>query len=234
MIAPVRVGLGDPTLIVVPLFGLNDRGTPLQFLGTGLFTGREPHLLTCDHVLRQWPGPVGIALTSRGNAIFLGTPLLRDEVRDLAILRVPGYVPQNVFPFFTGDYPENFPVISLDYAGSATVGGELQILINTRHGGIIRRHRQFDRLGDVGARALELSFPALSGASGAPVLAPSIFVALGLVRDNVTHVLNHTQLEPMFDQANNRVEHGEYPLPAALAIDASHLQAFFRRAGLDA
>jgi len=60
----MRIGYGDPTLSILPMFGLDDQGSPAKFLGTVFFTGRDPHLITCKHVLDLWPGKWGVLVPS--------------------------------------------------------------------------------------------------------------------------------------------------------------------------
>jgi hypothetical protein len=231
----MRIGYGDPTLSILPIFGLDDQGYPAEFLGTGFFTGRDPHLITCKHVLDLWPGKWGVLVPSQNNSCFQTDLIRKDVPSDLAILIVHGYSPDRGFPLFVGsDFPENFPVISLDYADSGKVGETIQVCMNIRHGGIIRRYRSFDRFGEAGSNALELSFPALRGQSGAPILMPNIFWVLGVIRDNVDHVLGQSHLEPTFSESGEKIDQGTYELPAAMAVHSIHLQNLLEEEGIEA
>lgn len=231
----MHIGPGDPTLSIVPVFGIDDEGIPQEFLGTGFFTGRQPCLVTCKHVLDLWEGNWAIIVTSMNNAMHTAELVTSDSDADIAVLRVDGYTPDNVLPLLTGsDYPDNMPVISLDYADSGKMGENFEISINTRHGGIIKKYQDFDRFGASGQSALELSYPALRGSSGSPILAPNVFVVLGVVRENVAHHLTASRLEPIYRSDGEHIAEANYEVPGALAIHSIHVQRILKSVGIEA
>jgi hypothetical protein len=72
---------------------------------------------------------------------------------------------------------------------------------------------------------LELSFPALKGASGAPVVVEVSGVVVGMIVENVQHELLPSHIERVTDGAKH-VEEIKYVLPSAKAISWKHLNDF--------
>jgi hypothetical protein len=80
------------------------------------------------------------------------------------------------------------------------------------------------RYGEAGKYMLELSFPALKGASGAPVVQANTFGLLGIVIANVSHHLLPVQIESLLDEENEIYEEVQYLLPQAVAVNSLHLR----------
>jgi len=75
--------------------------------------------------------------------------------------------------------------------------------------------------------ALELSFPGLRGASGAPVMTnDGSYDVLGIVAGNVGHDLLPVQIHTVLDEENDLLEEIKYMLPQGLAIHVRHLKDF--------
>ena len=73
---------------------------------------------------------------------------------------------------------------------------------------------------------LELSFPALKGASGAPVLSNASFELLGVVKANVSYELLPAQIESIQDEAGVVTEETKFFLPQALAVNVTIVREF--------
>ncbi len=73
---------------------------------------------------------------------------------------------------------------------------------------------------------LELSFPALRGASGAPVVSIGNEVVLwGIIVANVSYHLLPAQIEKVVE-GDTTVEEIKYLLPQAIAVNVKHLSKF--------
>jgi S1-C subfamily serine protease len=91
--------------------------------------------------------------------------------------------------------------------------------------GNVTRSMAVDFLGAAGEDALELSFPALRGASGSPVLNQQLEV-IGLVVANASYHLLPAQIESVIDEKNKVTEEIKYMLPQALAVNCKFIRAF--------
>ena len=73
--------------------------------------------------------------------------------------------------------------------------------------------------------ALELSFPGLEGASGAPVMTnDGNYKVPGIVVGNIGHELLPIQIDTVLDETNDILEEIKYMLPQGLAIHVRHLK----------
>ena len=73
---------------------------------------------------------------------------------------------------------------------------------------------------------LELSFPALKGASGAPVLSNGSFELLGVIKANVGYELLPAQIESIHDQSGTVMEETKFFLPQGLAVNVAEVRNF--------
>jgi hypothetical protein len=86
-------------------------------------------------------------------------------------------------------------------------------------------------------QALELSFPALRGASGAPVMFESTpFIAeelkwgiVGVLVANVAYHAIPAQIISLVGDDDKYIEEQKYMLPQGLAVDINHLKPMYER-----
>jgi len=71
---------------------------------------------------------------------------------------------------------------------------------------------------------LEVSFPALRGASGAPVLINSSFRAIGMLVGNMSYHLLPSQIETITNEDGKIVEETKYMLPLGIATHANAIR----------
>jgi S1-C subfamily serine protease len=83
----------NPRDVIVPIFGLRENGRPGPFLGTGSIVGDGSILLTANHVLKPWSGPLGIMVTGDLSRAYPITLIDREPRHDLALLRITDYRP---------------------------------------------------------------------------------------------------------------------------------------------
>jgi hypothetical protein len=182
MILPLPTQKMKPSKAIVPVVGIDETDPcgKYAFLGTGAFVGQQPLLVTRDHVVENWNKSFAIAILP--DRVPLGTCdihqaklVARNPNADLALLEVPGYSPQEVLQLAEdGEISMNIPVACFEYSqiSMIRVGQEKALHFEpaTRLGNVTRLRYLKDRYGQAGEHMLELSFPALRGASGAPVL----------------------------------------------------------------
>jgi len=97
-----------------------------------------------------------------------------------------------------------------------------------------------DRFGPAGENAMELSFPALMGASGAPVMFNELLLAsrmgkhtmgiVGVIIANASYHLLPTQIASVLTDDNKLYEEVRFMLPQALAVSVKHLRPMYDRA----
>lgn len=207
---------------IVPILGLLPNGK-LRFLGTGSFVLPGPLLLTADHVIRDWRGDLAIAHMQQLDRLFPAEIVKRDQGCDLAALRVSGYVPPN--PIALAEDQEihpNIPVVCFEYSTTVTTGRFITLGPATRLGNVTRTINLTDKYGRAGDDALELSFPALKGASGAPVLENNRFRLWGIVIANVSYHLLPAQIESVLDDTGTVTEETRFMLPQGVAVHVKH------------
>lgn len=214
----------NPQSCIVPILATDDAGNVKHFLGTGSFVQHEHLLLTADHVVRDWPGPLAIVVLPHDlSVLFPATVMYRDRSHDIALLFVPRYKAPQPLPIVTQHHPNQF-IVSLEYGTTKVAGRHIRFAPATRIGNITRAINVQDILGLAGDEALELSFPALKGASGAPVMSNDQTFALhGMVVANVSYHLLPAQIESVIDNGAKTEEHVSYMLPQALAVNSKHV-----------
>lgn len=219
----------NPASIVVPLLGLSADRAP-QFLGTGSFVGPKGLLLTADHVIRDWKGDLAIVSMMDVTKPHPAVILERDEAHDLALLRVGSYSLDTwLKPSFTGPFYPDRTMLTYEYGTTERSGDNTFFNPATRVGNITRMFQSLEILGKAGESALELSFPALKGASGAPVIDREAKSILGVIVANVSYELLPSQIESVLDEKNNIYEETKFMMPQAVAVNIQHLKSMYER-----
>ena len=219
----------DPNDCIVPLFGLNQNGRSPKFLGTASFVGATDLLLTAGHVVRNWAGPkYGFAFHGDLQVDYEAELIASDEGRDLALLQVKEFNAKTKLTLADESQRinPNWIVVSYDYGLTYTAGNEMNISPATRLGNVTRVVDQTARYRLAGRNMLELSFPALKGASGAPVVLNNGFKVIGMIVANVAHHLLPVQIETIYDDSGQIEENTQFMLPQALAVNVSEIREF--------
>jgi len=215
-----------PSLCAVPIVGLNPDGGCGPFLGTGAFVGDKKLLVTCEHVLAQWKGRYGISAHEDEPRIYQAIPLHRDTNTDLACLNVNEYVSPYSFPLAEdNEIILNQLVCAFEYGTTDTVAGHIDFSPANRMGNVTRIRDLTARFNAAGDHMLELSFPALKGASGAPVITwTPPFKLFGILSQNVARELHPSQIEAIEDENGNVTDETRFYLPQGLAVHVKHVR----------
>jgi hypothetical protein len=220
----------------VPVLGLQPDGDVPTFLGTGFIVGDGSLLVTADHILRKWTGPLGFATAANPSHAFSLEILERDWRHDLALLRVAdNYRPPNMPPLDVDR--DDFSVLTdrqmrtVEYGNTRVrEDGNLRLSPATRLGNVTRVYDATEQLrSPAGVDALELSFPALLGASGAPVFETGSQRVVGVIVASARHHLLPVEIETSLTDDNAMMSETKYLLPQALAVNIKHLQPMYRR-----
>jgi len=221
----LSIGEMQPADVILPLLSLHPNGTFHEFLGTGFFVGAEPRFVTALHNVEGVGEHFGIVHVNDLQHIYPASVRHSDPENDIAILEVFDYRPTKRLALSTGeDVFLNLPVICYEYGTTVTRGRETQLSAATRVGNITRVIGKLDILGRSLTKALEVSFPALRGASGAPILTDESFMVVGMIVGNMSYHLMPAQIETVTDAAGKTVEEVKYMLPLAIAVHAESLR----------
>lgn len=220
-----------PSLCVVPIVGLHSDGSCGPFLGTGAFVGKNKYLVSCDHVLAEWDGSYGISAHEDKIRLYKANPIARDSNSDLACLSIEEYVPPFSFPMANdAEITPNQIICVFEYGTTEVAGTHINFTPSTRMGNVTRLRNLSDKFGKAGDHMLELSFPALKGASGAPViLRRSPFTLWGVINANVARELHPAHVERILDESGEVTEETKFYLPQGLAIHVKHVRSLLER-----
>ena len=154
-----------------------------------------------------------------------------DHASDLACLRVETYRPPYAFPLADDDeIILNQLVCAFEYGTTEVAGGHINFKPANRMGNVTRTLDLTDRFDRAGDRMLELSFPALLGASGAPIMLPHPpFKLWGVIKANYARELLPAQVERILNEGGGISEETRFYLPQALGIHVSHVRAALER-----
>jgi hypothetical protein len=222
----------DPSEIVVPIFGIDESSNAILgkyvFLGTGFFIDNPSFLVTADHVVRDWKQSLGITILSNPERIISAKIVKRDHKTDLALLEVSEYHSENALQLADDDeIIQNQLIYCMEYSTTWAQNKEIHLSPATRIGNVTRKFDLQDRYGMAGDEMLELSFPALRGASGAPIISGSFHVWGVIIATAEYHFLP-VQIESVLDEKNQLIEETRFLLPQALAVHVKHIRALMQ------
>lgn len=208
--------------------GRHKKGEQGPFLGTGFFTGKPPILVTCWHVLSNWKEQCyGISARDHPGKIFPADVIATDESKDLALLKVSEYSPSKTLELAEDkEITLNQIACCFEYGTTTTSGEDIDFSPANRVGNVVRLRNLTDRYKEAGENMLEMSFPALRGASGAPVMHSSTpYRVWGVVTANTAYEIHPAQVERIADDDGKVKEETRFYLPQALAIHVSKVRA---------
>lgn len=230
----------NPRDVVVPIFGVvSGRSGP--FLGTGSIVGDGSILLTANHVITAFDGPLGIVtMADVRRPPYPITLIGQDTSHDLALLRIADYRPPRPLVLDFDDFSENTTLIAFEYGTTRQKGNQILLNPATRIGHMTRRLGPADGLTALTNEAMELSFPALRGASGAPVMINEVAVntllgkenlgIVGVVIANAAYHLAPVQVEEVLNADNTSYGETRFMLPQGLAVSVRHIRAMYEDA----
>lgn len=230
----------QPLESIVPIVVVDADNEVVSLAGTGFFVAPVPTLVTAAHVLRA-PLPDGhryAVVNQRPNG-EIGVAVIADvrfdPVHDIAAVpraAVPGIKPLSLQPqlcTLTED------VVALEFSGtrSERIGGRMHTFFvpMTRKGHFMRAYVS-DLPAWPATRVWDVSFPALQGASGAPVVSLNGFGVAGMLTANWERELLPAQVTRIQD-GDTVVEEIKYFLPTGIAIRAVEICAFLASLGID-
>lgn len=219
-----------PSAAVVPIVENRADGACEAFLGTGVIVAPAGVLVTARHVLTNRPSASthsievvirGDEVTDPGVSIRRVGRIRLSDTRDVAVAELSDTTGLVQLALSTGRVATNVDVLTFEYSHTrfATDGKgrrNLHFFPATLKGNVVR-HYQSDFGLTTGMRCFDTSFPALQGASGAPVLRNSDFAVVGMLVANVERHLLPAQVTRL-DEASDLTEETKYFMPFGQAL----------------
>jgi hypothetical protein len=209
-----------------------------ELLGTAFLVG--PGLfMSAKHVFGVTP-PAGqetaVVLNDSGDLSGHSLKVVyQDSKHDIAIAQSEGWPEEEILTVApTDNLIMNHNVLTVEY--SPTQGGvqlpdgrtAMTITANWQKGNIVREYKP--DFGYISSTAcIDLSYPALKGASGAPVISEESGYVLGMIVGNIERQIMPAQIERTVRQDGTTDEIRRYFLPSGQAIRAAHLREALSR-----
>ena len=211
-------------------------GQPVkQLLGTGFFVGVQGSLriVTAKHVLESNPLASGEAYAiafreERGIRFRSIDDYIGSFKHDIALIDGSGFPLAIPLPLAVGIAPLNVDVITYEYSTTRIehlLDGTTKISIEPlMHKGNVMRHYVSDFPESIPTPSFLTSFPALQGASGAPVMMSHNSAVIGLLTANYERHLLPAQIVKITHD-DHTSEETSYFLPLGKAISISLVAA---------
>jgi hypothetical protein len=203
----------------------------LDRLGTGFLVGEDGTLMSAKHVIGVTPGEnealVACFLAEVGTPSwwFIGDVVLSTKF-DIAVGRLSGVPPKaHALTLATEDPKHNEDLLCVEFSGAEVNKGEgpkVDLTPYHRKGHVVAVYESANPE-PVPTVCIDLSFPALKGASGAPVIREANGQVAGMIVANVERHLLPAQIERV-DSPDGSTETYRYFLPIGKAISWCHLR----------
>ncbi len=233
----------EPFKVIVPVLMTSDTlGSPYSVLGTGFFIDANGSFLSAGHVFKNNPLPKGRAYSvttfQKGVEFYRVVDLKYSEKFDMAIGRAEGATVPRFLNIADKDCELNLDLLTVEFSNvtsRALPSGATEIgVIPSFHKGHAVSYRTSHFPDLEGANIVELSFPALKGASGAPIViaeGESAGTVIGMVLGNLERHLLPAQVEKVEGETGEPTETTYYFLPHGYALGWQHLREFMEAVG---
>jgi hypothetical protein len=219
----------NPRSFIFPLFRASNDGALRNFAGTCFLAHDQRTIVTALHNVAEREAPYLIVDQSVELERVPARVIHSISHADLAILQLDRSRPGTPRKMGSGStLGLGTDVRTLEYSETRVVNGCPQFAPATRKGYPTRRIA--DPRGLYRGRLFELSFPALRGASGAPVINEWDEVVYAVIVANVAYHLLPAQIEEVLDERNEILESTQFLLPQGLAVPCDELIDFFSHA----
>jgi len=228
----------QPLKAIFPIVSVTEKAPkPLySFLGTGFFIDADGTFLTAKHI---FPSADSVKKYDYNAIMFHLQPnqlspcsiseLEFSQQFDIALGHVEGIRDIQTLNLASKNSPMNFDILTLEFSRTHSKqreDGELLLVFESCYRkGHVMRYYESDYPESIPTQCLELSFPALKGASGAPVIVESDGSVVGMIVQNIGRELLPAQIESV-TELGKYTEQIKYYLPNGKAISWFHLAQF--------
>ena len=224
----------SPNQAVIPILKTDASQTITAILGTSFYTriNDRLYLITARHVLEDNPLGDGESYVyafenKSGVNLAMVTGFHYAKNSDVAIFEAAENDMAVAIPFSTTGPPFNRDIICYEYSQTRVeakpAGGVHVTMEPFAHKGNVMRYYDADFPSYVNAPCFVTSFPAMLGASGAPIISETDkkqFCIVGMVVANMGRHLMPAQVEKISDAAGYSEETAFY-LPLGMALQSS-------------
>lgn len=221
----------EPKEAILPIFKMTPDQSFRGLLGTGFVVGsKTPFVVTAAHVFQNNPlsenEEYAIALYRKDGTHQLGLigKFTCSKEVDIAVFGVAGVEGIVRLPILDLPVPSNEDVLTFEYSSTVTralehglVGAHFSPF--THKGNILRHYKETYR-SMTNVAVLDTSFPALQGASGAPVLRARDFAVTGMLIANRERHLLPAQVVRVTTE-DGMTEEVKYFLPTGMALSCT-------------
>jgi hypothetical protein len=216
-----------PLRTIVPIVRLNVGAKKIvEFLGTGFFV-QDGLLMSAKHVLGVQLGEnerLAVPIADEAATVYLIGDISTSREFDIAIGRLDRPRQAELLSLATNWPPVNAEILTVEYSGTTMLEAGPFFMPYYRKGHVICVY--LSRYPEPHpTECLDLSFPALKGASGAPVIVEADGSVCGMIVANVERHLLPAHIERV-ESTDGTVEERRYFLPTGKAISWPHLRDF--------
>jgi hypothetical protein len=219
----------DITRAIVPIVRRDADGHIIELLGTGFYVGQRPAVVTARHVFADNPLLEGqkysMVFISPDGTIKLGdiNDFLPSQEFDIAVFAA-GSVPGAIrLPLTRTEVATNQDVLTYEFSSTRIERQGQQRVVEFlpfTHKGNVMRHYISSFPESRPTPVFDTSFPALQGASGAPVIRAHDFVVIGmLVANHERHLMPAQIVRIVSDE--KEMEETKYFLPTGRALEGA-------------
>lgn len=229
----------NPMAFAVPIIKWDlEKQKVAALLGTGFFTGTPPVVVTAKHVFRSIPWHHGEVPA----AIRLGQPefTLRligvNDIRysgryDVAAFFWPDPLDVNPLPFARNRISPTQDVVMIEFGQSDVTPDSTSFRAVTHKGNVMVYYARTWPQND-GTPVFDTSFPAIQGASGAPVMAVAAgFPVVGMAIGNIQRHLLPVQVVRVSSE-DEHIDETHYYLPSGQALEGKIIVEFLESIGV--
>lgn len=232
----------DPRWAIIPIVEKNSNREIIKFLGTGFYVGQKdiPVVVTAKHLFNyqmDLNNSYGMVCFGEGGKKYVadvcGLKLCTDF--DIAAFHSSLYFPETIHYKLSRDItPLNDDVFAFEYSPTipiCTKDGKTEIFLDAfMHKGNIMRYYISDFPESIPTPSFDTSFPALRGASGAPVIRAKDHAVAGMLLANHARHLVPAEIEKI-QHDDKLLEETRYYLPMGKAIASSIIIDFLESIG---
>lgn len=233
----------DPRWSIIPIVATNSNREVIKLLGTGFYVGEKdiPVVVTAKHVFIDNPldstHSYGLVCYGDGKKYVADVCGLKfcDDF-DIAVFHSGLYFPDRIHYKLSREItPLNHDIFTFEYSPSRPIAaedGKQEIFLDAFvHKGNIMRYYVSEFPESIPTQSFDTSFPALQGASGAPVIRAKDHAVVGMIVANYERHLVPAQVIKI-QHDNQESEETRYFLPTGKAIVSSIIIDFLESIGV--
>lgn len=232
----------DPKHAILPITKVTPDQSFCGLLGTGFVVGRQPpFVVTAAHVFLDNPlkGDEQFAVfffrADGQHQMGLIGKYHCSAQHDIAVFGAAGTEGMEPLPILDKPVPSNEDILTFEYSSTVSrampdgrVGAHFSPF--THKGNILRHYNEdYRRMSNVSL--LDTSFPALQGASGAPVMRASDFAVTGMLIANRERHLIPAQVLTV-TTGDHTIEEVKYFLPTGMALSCDVIRPYLDKMGV--